>query len=260
MKPVIFVLILSMSAFPQEPEEQKPIEPLSKATADDLAKGKRIFAGHCAPCHGPAGNGGQGANLAQPRLARAPNDQSLFEVIKKGIPGTEMPTAWQMIDREIWQTAAFVKTLGQLPPEIVPGNASRGRALYFGKGSCQACHSIHAEGGKLGPELSEIGIRRSAAHLRQSILEPEADFAERFLFLRVVTRDGKSFTGVRLNEDTFSVQMMDTGENIRAFWKHELKQVEEMKGKSPMPSYKGTFTKDQIDDVVAFLVTLRGEK
>jgi putative heme-binding domain-containing protein len=261
MKPLIFVLIISTISFAQtEPEEKKPIEPLSKATADDLAKGKRTYLGHCSPCHGPSGNGGSGANLAQPRLARAPDDQSLFDLIKRGIPGTEMPTAWQMIDREIWQTAAFVKTLGHVPQEVAPGNASRGRLVYFGAGNCQACHTIQAVGGKLGPELGEIGLRRSASHLRRSLLEPETDLAEQFLYLRVTAKDGKSYSGVRLNEDTFSIQMMDMAENIRAFWKHELKQVVEMKGKTPMPSYKSTLTKEQIDDLVAFLVTLRGAK
>lgn len=255
---VIVLTALTAAGAQTEPEEKKPIEPLSKATPEDLAKGKRLFAGHCAPCHGPDGNGGHAANLAQPKLARAPDDDSLFRVIKSGIEGTEMPAAWQMIDREIWLTAAWVKKLGQLPAEKIPGDAARGKTLYATKGNCQSCHTIRGVGGKFGPELSEIGLKRNAAYLKRSLLEPEAEVPDGFRYLKVVTRDGKSYVGVRLNEDTFSLLMMDASERVRAFWKHELKQIEGMKNPSPMPSYRGVLTAEEVDDIVAYLVSLRG--
>jgi putative heme-binding domain-containing protein len=236
------------------------IEPLSSASEEDLARGKRLFQAQCAQCHGPEGNGGTGANLAQPKLNRAVTDQALIGVIRDGIAGTDMPPAPAMVERELWLTAAYVRKLGEIPPEEVPGDPERGRALYTGKGGCPACHTIRGRGGRYGPELGEIGARRSAAHLRQSILDPEAGFAERYAFVRVTLPGGKTIGGIKLNEDKFSVQLIDAGEKIHSFWKKDTQRVEILRNHSPMPSYRATLSASELDDLIAYLVTLRGEQ
>lgn len=259
MRTSITWFVLSLGALVYGAENVK-IEPLSKATEADIAKGKRLFAGQCAPCHGPGGAGGTGANLAQPKLKRAKDDQAIYNIIHDGIAGTEMPAAPAMDDHEVWLTAAFVRTLGQIAPETVPGDPVKGAAIYRGKANCLSCHMVSGEGGRLGPELTAIGFKRSAAHLRQSIVDPEADFVERFAYLRVTLPGAKTISGVRISEDTFAIQMMDTSGKPHSFWKKNLAKIEILKGKSPMPSYKATLTSAELDDLISYLVSLRGEE
>ncbi len=241
-------------------------------SADDLAQGERLFQVHCAACHGPQGEGGRGPTLAISKLGRAATDQLLFSIIKDGIPGTEMPRS-RLASEEIQQMAAYVRKLGQTPPEMVSGNAKRGEQLYFTKGSCNQCHAVKGHGSAFGPDLTEIGLKRGTAHLRTSLLDPEADvpksfvlyrpgtsIPENFLQLRVVTKDGRRLKGVRINEDTFTIQLREASGRVHSFFKAELSELHKDWGKSPMPSYREVYSKEELDDVVAFLLSLRGEK
>jgi len=142
--------------------------------------------------------------------------------------------------------------------EAVPGDAARGREIYRGKGNCGRCHIVRGEGGSLGPELTEIGARRSAGNLRAAVLDPEANLPEGFLQVTLVTKDGRRITGVRLNEDTFTIQVRDLNGRIFSFVKQDLKELQKDKGKSPMPDFRGVLSAGEIDDLVAYLVTLRG--
>src|SRR6266436_8107882 len=138
----------------------------------DLANGEKLFQHHCALCHGPKGEGGRGPVLTQAKLSRAPDDAALVKVIEDGIRGTEMPGADSMSDREMRQTAAYVRSLGKTPLKPVPGNPAHGAEIYRGKGACATCHSIKSEGAISGPDLAGIGGRRSAAYLRESLVDP----------------------------------------------------------------------------------------
>ena len=230
------------------------------ASPDDLQRGQRLFLGHCASCHGPAGEGGRGASLARPRLPRAPDDPALFKVIRDGLPGTEMPAAWVMINREIWQVAAYVRTLGRVAEERLSGDGGRGEAIYRGKGNCVQCHSITGHGGAFGPELTEIGSRRSATYLRAALLEPDSAVPEGFLQVRLTARDGRRLTAIRLNEDTFTIQIRDLASGILSFRKQDLKELLKDWGKSPMPGVRGALSDAEVADLVAYLAFLRGAK
>jgi putative heme-binding domain-containing protein len=232
--------------------QSDPIPAMPKLTPEDLAKGERLFGGHCAGCHGPRGDGGKGANLARPRLPRAADDKALFQLIRDGIPGTEMPPAWEMIDRELWQVTAHVRSLGRLAQQVVSGDASKGEQVYLGKG-CAGCHAVGGKGGRMGPDLSQIGTRRSAGHLRESLLKPAAVTPDGFAWVTAVDRTGAKTEGVRLNEDTFSIQLRDGKDRLRSFWKRDLKQLQVDLTKSPMPSYEKTLTESEVGDVVAYL-------
>src|SRR6478672_3332393 len=140
----------------------------------DLARGEKLFQVHCSRCHGAKGEGSRGPALTRPKLPRAPDDAALLKVIEDGIRGTEMPAAGAMSDREMRQTAAYVRSLGKLPMKPVPGDPAHGAEVYRGKGNCATCHSINGEGGVAGPDLSTIGAMRSASHLRESLLDPAA--------------------------------------------------------------------------------------
>lgn len=247
---------------------QTPREP----SADDLVSGGLLFRIHCAVCHGSKGEGGRGPTLAVPKLLRAPTEQSLINLIRDGIPGTEMPRSGLNPDH-IKQVAAWVRQLGQKPAELVTGNAQHGERLYLTKGACIECHAIKGRGGALGPDLTDIGLRRGASYLRTALTNPKANvpegfrvyqadrsIPENFVQVGLVTKDGQRITGVRLNEDAFSIQVRDISNRVHSFFKSELIELHKYWGKSPMPGYADVFSKEELDDIVAYLVSLRGEE
>ena len=246
--------------------------PQGATLGDDLSQGEHLYLTRCAGCHGPKGAGGRGSVLAVPTLAHASDEESLVNLIRRGIPGTEM-IATRLEKDEIRQVAAWVLKLGQTTLPQIAGDVVKGEQLYRAKGNCAQCHTIKTQGGVLGPDLTDIGIRRGPAYLQRALLEPEAevpenfsryrwvtDIPDNFLQIRVVTNDGKRVTGVRLNEDSFSIQLRDFSDNVHSFFKSELKEFHKDWGKSPMPGYREVFTAEELDDVIAFLVSLRGSK
>lgn len=231
----------------------------SQTNAQAVSQGERPYLEHCALCHGIHGYDGIFANLALPRLPLAPDDQALAKLIKNGLEGTDMPPAYGVTDAEIQQIIAYVRSLGRTPPQKVPGNPARGEQLYRTKGGCAQCHMLRGNGGRLGPDLTDIGVRRSASHLRQSLLDPEADLPHGFLMVQVATKDGRKIAGVRMNEDLFSIQIRDAADDLHSLWKTEISDLRKEWGKSPMPGYRDTFAASELDDLVAFLVSLRGD-
>jgi cytochrome c oxidase cbb3-type subunit 3 len=229
-----------------------------KLTANDIERGRTLFQAQCAFCHGAGGDGGRGANLARPMLRRAPTDEALFRVINRGIPNTGMPGNAMSL-RETWQVVGFVRSLGRLKREPPPGDARRGEHVYQTHG-CAACHTIGGLGGPTGPDLTDVGARSSPAFLRQSLLDPEADVPSGFMQVRAVTREGQHLTGVRVNEDTFSIQFRDTTGTLYSFFKDELIEFAKDPGKSPMPTYRERLEPNALDDLVAFLVSLEGPR
>jgi putative heme-binding domain-containing protein len=96
--------------------------------------------------------------------------------------------------------------------------------------------------------------------LRAAVLDPASTLPEDFLQVRAVTKDGQTITGVRLNEDVFSIQIRDLSGAIHSFLKDDLKELQRDTGKSPMPSFRGTLSASEVDDLVAYLVSLRGNQ
>jgi putative heme-binding domain-containing protein len=204
-----------------------------------------------------------------PRLSRAQDEEGVAKVIRQGVEGTEMPEA-RRTREEVARLAAWVRKLSERPPEKTPGDPARGQQLYLGKGGCAVCHAIRGRGGAVGTDLTDIGLRRGAAYLKTAILQPEASvprafssyrsdisLAQNFLLVRAVTRAGVEVSGVRVNEDTFSIQIRDATNRVRSFWKSELRQLRKEWGRSPMPSYAGVFSPEELDDLVAFLAEQR---
>jgi putative heme-binding domain-containing protein len=206
-------------------------DPIATMTAGDLDHGKRLYVGQCAGCHGIEGVGGRGPALNRATFSRPKDNAELFNVIKNGIPGTEMPEAWHLTDREAWRVAGYVRSLGRTTEVKLPGDAGRGRELYRAKG-CAGCHIVRGEGGNLGPELTEIGARRSAAYLRQSLVDPAAAVPEGFLVVTATTRDGRTVRGARANEDSFTIQLRDETNRFHSFRKSELKNLKKEFGAS----------------------------
>jgi putative heme-binding domain-containing protein len=225
----------------------------------DLARGKKLFEVHCALCHGPKGEGGRGPLLAQAKLRRANDDADLVRILERGIRGTEMPGADSMTPHEVRQTAAYVRSLGKVPAKPVPGNPEHGAELYRAKG-CANCHSLKGEGGVIGPDLATIGSGRSAAYLRESLEDPAAAVPDGYLLVKATAKGGETVTGARLNEDSFSIQILDNTGRSHSYWKQDLAELERQKGKSPMPSYKGQLSGEDLTDLVAYLASLKEAK
>ncbi|MDX1981838.1 MAG: c-type cytochrome [Bryobacteraceae bacterium] len=252
------VVWLALLLFQQQILDLPETERNPYTSAADVAQGKKLFGGRCAGCHGPNGDGGKGANLAVPQLANAGTDRALYRVIRYGIPETEMP-GFLMSPREIWQVAAFVRGLGRIEAGPARGDAVRGAELARGKGGCLKCHAVGTEGGRMGPALSDVGAKRSPAHLRNKLLKPESELPDDFRLVQLTAKDGRKISGVRLNEDTWSIQVRDFSDKFHSFWKQDLVETKVEK-RTPMPSYQGLMTGEELDNVVAYLTSLRGNR
>src|SRR5262245_1077738 len=225
----------------------------------DKPLGERLYLTHCAFCHGQTGEGGRGPTLSRPKLIHAPDDEALKAVIRGGLPGAGMPGT-RLVDAELRELAAHVRKLGRAQPAVLAGDPKRGEEIYRTKGDCAACHTLSGNGGAFGPDLTGVGARHSPQHLRESLLDPAADFPRGFAFIRAVTRDGRTLTGVRVNEDTFSIQFRDAGGTLHSLWKAELREFRKDLAKSPMPSYRDLLTPGELDDLVAYLASLQETK
>jgi cytochrome c oxidase cbb3-type subunit 3 len=220
----------------------------------DWAKAKRVFDANCAGCHGPEGVGGKGPALAVPKLPRARTNEELAGIIANGIPGTLMPPSWHLGFTGITLATVYVRKLGATAtPPKVDGDTAHGQAIFTTKG-CTGCHATG-----YGPDLSSIGARRTAASLRESITDPAAEVSEEYLLVIAVTREGKKVQGLRANEDTFTIQIVEPSGKFVSFRKDALAKLDKRAGESPMPSYKA-LSETELRDLVAYLSSLRGDQ
>jgi putative heme-binding domain-containing protein len=224
---------------------------------DPIQQGKKLFQGQCAVCHGIDGGGSSGPSLIRPKLPRAPDDAALLRVIAEGIPNTNMPGSWQMSEREVQWTAAYVRSIGRVAEETLPGDAAAGAEVYR-KSACASCHIVKGAGQGYGPELTEIGLKRSAKHLRQSIVDPNADVPGESMTVVATTAQGQSVVGIRANEDSFTIQIRDMAGRVHSFPKASLKALDKQKG-SVMPAFDKLAPAD-LDNLVAYLAALRGAR
>ena len=233
---------------------------VSSAQDEALLRGRKLFDSHCARCHNMGGTGGEGPSLARPTLRYAADEEALVKVIQEGIEGTDMPGAWQISGNEVRQIAAYVRSLGRVESTPLPGDRERGRDVFEGASGCGSCHIIEGQGGILGPDLTDVGLRRGAAYLRESLVSPGATIPERYLLVRAQTRAGEEVVGVRVNEDSFTIQLRDQAGRIHSLSKLELEDLEKAFGESLMPSYGSELRATELDDLIAYLASLRGER
>ena len=246
----LILLILATGFLAQTAEVRNP-----RTSPEDVAAGRKIFRSHCAPCHGLQGEGGRGASLAQGVFFHGNSDADLLRNISEGIPGTYMPGIF-FSENQVWQVIAFIRSLNQQAKEtLIPGEPAEGEKLFHGKGGCGRCHRVNGSGGRLGPDLSSIGSSRSAAHLRDAIVNPNGEILLPYWLVSVKARKG-SYSGFRLSEDTYTIQILDVKEQLRSFSKQSLQELK-IERVSLMPSYKTVFNDRELEDLVAFLSSLR---
>lgn len=224
-------------------------------TAADLLDGERAYRNSCANCHGPDGDLIAGIHLGRGQFRRPMSDEDLVRIIRTGIPNTPMP-ATSMTVEQASKIVAYLRSLATTKPAgTLVGDSTRGQAIFEGKGACTGCHRAGGGGSRVGPDLSRIGELRRAAEIEESLLDPGASILGANRFYRVVTADGAAVTGRLLSHDTFTVQMIDTTEQLRSFVKADLR--EHGFTTTPMPSYRGRLSPQEIADVVSYLLTLK---
>jgi putative heme-binding domain-containing protein len=172
----------------------------------------------------------------------------------------------ELTDDEIVRIVAYLRSVQQAPAAAA-GDPTRGEALFAGAGRCASCHIVNGRGGLLGPELSTVGSARSRAYLVESIREPNRQLTKNRVFgesvtlkydtVTAVTADGRTIVGVPMNEDTFTVQLMDMGERVHSLEKSTLKSFRH-DDRSLMPAYDDRrLSNGDLDDLVAYLQSLR---
>jgi cytochrome c oxidase cbb3-type subunit 3 len=230
------------------------------AQQDGTARGKRLFDSHCSRCHNMGGTGGEGPSLARPTLRHAKDEEALVKIIQEGIEGTKMPGTWMISENEVKEIAAYVLSLGRVEPVAVVGDPKKGREVFEGANGCESCHMVFGDGGIVGPDLSDVGLRRGPDYLRQALTAPGATVADGYLLVRARTRGGEEVIGLRMNEDTFTIQLRDQSGGIHSLSKLELEELEKEFGQSLMPSYETELSATELQDLIAYLASLRGER
>jgi putative heme-binding domain-containing protein len=239
--------------------------------------GEYEFRSNCAFCHGlGARGGGRGPDLTRARKKHGNSDAELFRTINEGVPGTAMPPngATQqgvgMTEREIWQVIAYIRSV-EVKAEAHPaGNAVRGRELFYGSAACGTCHMVAGKGGRFGPDLTATGSGRSTEYILESLRKPSRrlaqglteagkEFSQEYESATVVDTDGKKYQGVVLNEDNFTLQVMDMREQVHLFEKEKLRSFEKSR-ESLMPAYdEKTLPDKDVADIIAFLLSVGSE-
>ena len=263
----VFCVTLPLRGQVAPPPAPQSTPPPVVADAKAVTDGAVLFRQECVFCHGVSARGGmRGPDLTTGVWSHGGSDAELAATITDGVPGTAMPAHTYLKEEEIGQIIAYLRTLLQ-PVTASRGDATRGETLFFGGGRCGACHMVKGRGGRIGPELTAVGSARSRAYLIESIREPARYLTEnrgtgergarRYDTVSAVTNDGRKIVGVAMNEDTFTVQIMDTADRIHSLRKRDLKDFRH-EDRSLMPAYtEAQLNGDALDDLVAYLQTLR---
>jgi len=236
---------------------QHGVEGLSNpySSPEDVLAGAGTYRQRCAVCHGPEGAGGKGTDLTRGRFRHGASDSELFQTIADGLPGTEMPGV-ELDGRAMWRLVAYVRSLSEgMAAQQATGDPDQGEAEFFGAAGCSNCHRVGSRGSRRGPDLSTIGTARSLAQLESSILNPGDEVLPQHWSMQAVSKDGASFSGMRLNEDSQSVQVIDESGKLRSLLKSDLRRYQVVKT-SGMPSYSGKLEPEVVADLVAYLARL----
>ena len=224
----------------------------------DVEFGARLYAQHCVACHGNTGDGVAGVDLRSGKFRTAATDPQLRTVITNGFPNTGMP-AFKLTQAELTGIVAYIRNMNTFDSSTMKaGNAANGQTVFEGKGACLSCHRVNNKGSRKAPDLSDIGVLRSAGSLERSLRDPSSQMIPINRPVRAVTRDGKVINGRRLNEDTYTVQITDEEGRLYSLHKSDLREYT-VSTKSTMPSYEKELTRDELADVVSYLLSLRGQ-
>jgi len=257
---VVCAVATAAATVAQEPAargEPRPAKNPLEGNAQAISTGGGMFRTRCAGCHGPDARGYLGPDLTG-FWAAGGTDDRMFDIVRRGVPGTEMPPAdpQRVPDKEIWQVLAYVRTLNAVPIAPPSGDPANGERIF--RANCSSCHMVNGRGGQLGPDLSRIGSARPRAGLMRKVRGSSELIRPGYEAVTLVTRDGERIRGVKKNEDEFSIQIMDTRERLQGYLKSNLTTFT-IEKQSLMPVYGPDRVSDRdLDDLLQYLTTLRG--
>ena len=257
MRPITLTLAFMAGTcpLPAQTPEQTHVGQFSEAA---ILRGSQIYASNCTVCHGLTGNALVTVDLARNRFRDAVTDDDLRRVIRSGVPNLGMPSS-SLPEADLSAVIAFIRSglgAGSAVPAAKIGDPNRGRTVFEGKGGCLSCHRVGERGSRVAPDLTTVGSSRTASALYLSLIDPTSAMVPINRPVRVVTKDGRTISGRRLNEDTYTVLLIDDKERLLALEKSTLREFQ-LLTKSTMPSYRDKLTPDEIADVLGYLVSLK---
>ena len=223
----------------------------------DVQYGARLYGQQCTVCHGATGDGVTGVDLRANRFKRSSTDNDLRAVISNGVEGTGMPP-FKFDPPELTAVIAYLRNMRDFDSKTtLIGDAAQGQVVFEGKGECARCHRVNGKGPRVAPDLSDIGAIRTPDALRRVIVDPNAEMRFANSAVRAVTRDGKVITGRRLNEDTYTVQLIDEQERLVSLVKANLREYGVVRQTS-MPASADKLAANELADLLAYLLSLKG--
>lgn len=247
---VALVAALSAQTTPQNQQRQ--------ADHFVIETGARLYAGQCSVCHGTNGDLINGVDLRAGRFLTVRSDEDLTRLLATGRPAAGMPSFVALHSDEVAAIIAYIRSNFDASSEgVTIGNAARGAAIFDGKGGCTTCHRVNGRGAYSATDLTEIGTVRTPASLQRALVDPGQAILPANRSVRAVTRDGRTIRGRRVNEDTYTIQLIDEQSRLVSLTKAELRSLEAVPTSS-MPSFQNTLTSDERADVIAYLLSLKG--
>jgi putative heme-binding domain-containing protein len=245
--PFMFGLVRFVSA---QESAKNPLE----GDAVAILNGTALFQSACADCHGIDAKGVLGPDLTVLSTS-GQSDQRLFQTIRRGVPGTPMPSS-SATDEQIWSLLAYLRTLATTVPALASaGDVVNGERIFWA--SCGSCHRVRGRGGHLGPDLSQVGTSRSPEALARDIRDASAAIVPGYKAVMLETSDGRRIRGVRKSEDAYSIRIMDMTEQLQGYLKSSLRDVIN-DNRSLMPDFGVERLNDSdLNDLLGFLGTLR---
>jgi len=224
-----------------------------------------MYRGLCSGCHGGTGRGGKGPNLTDDRWLHGGKDEDIEKVIRNGVPKTTMKKLGESLkDEQIAKIIAYVRSLALAPGDstwkpYMAGDPKLGEQLFFAKESkalCAKCHTVARKGGRVGPALDRIAVRRSPEFVMESIVQSSKFIDPSFESVLVVTEDGKPIKGLRVNETNFSIQLREENGRFHSFFKRDLEAFKVLKESMMPDNISEQLTVKQLHDLFAYLMTL----
>ena len=217
------------------------------------AAARPVFVEKCSPCHGPNGEGGHGPSLIGGREIRRASDRQLFDSIKNGVPGTDMP-GFPMPEDDQWRLVAFVRSLNApAAAQPLPGDVQAGSDIFWGRGGCSGCHSIRGQGGVLGPDLTDVAALRRTDQLKQAVLKPDEAVPDGFRAVEATLTDGSKVKGVAKFENNYTLRILDRHGRLHFLRKKKLADISFRKGSLMPGDYAERLSGDDIGNLLTFL-------
>jgi putative heme-binding domain-containing protein len=223
-----------------------------------IETGARLYGAQCSVCHGANGDQVNGVDLRANKFLTVRSDEDLARVLATGRPAAGMPSFAVLHTDESRAIVAYIRSNFDATAEgVTIGDAKRGAAIFDGRGGCTSCHRVNGRGAYTATDLTEIGSLRTPASLQRALLDPAQAMLPANRGVRAVTKDGRTVRGRRINEDTYTIQLIDEQSRLVSLVKSDLRSIE-LLSSSSMPSFQNTLTAEERADVIAYLLSLKG--